>query len=128
MPGASYTIVEDNPWVKPIVDLIAEAADDPDGDPITLVSVQNPVGGAVSMDATNVVFIPTINSFGQASFEMTIEASGVQASGTISITVTEFVGTPPPPSPQPVSVEVRTITVADITFDDGSVETDIPVG
>jgi len=62
---------------------------DPDGDPINLISVQGAVGGTVIINGGgDVVFTPTPETSGPASFTYTIEdTSGVQSTATVSLTI-----------------------------------------
>ncbi|MFO1264312.1 MAG: retention module-containing protein [Rhodoferax sp.] len=60
---------------------------DPDGDALTILSVQNPVLGTVSLVNGNVVFTPTPNVAGPASFTYTIsDGHGGTSTATVNIT------------------------------------------
>ncbi|MXN66503.1 hypothetical protein GR183_16430 [Stappia sp. GBMRC 2046] len=73
---------------------------DPDGDVLTVYSVQNAVNGAVSINQDgNVIFTPAAGYTGGASFEYTITDGEAFASATVNISVTslqeiaDYVGT-----------------------------------
>jgi uncharacterized protein YegL len=69
--------------------LLANDTDADAGDTKTLVSVQNPVNGTVSIVAGNVVFTPTANYYGPATFTYTIkDAAGATSTATVNLTVT----------------------------------------
>ncbi len=61
---------------------------DPDGDTFTLVSVQGAVNGSVSLVGANVIFTPTSNYEGPASFTYTIrDALGAISTANVNIGV-----------------------------------------
>ncbi len=63
--------------------------DDPDGDALTISAVANAVGGSVSIDGGNVLFTPTRNFNGQASFTYTLsDGHGGTDTATASFEVT----------------------------------------
>ncbi|NJD07681.1 MAG: retention module-containing protein, partial [Methylococcaceae bacterium] len=63
---------------------------DPDGDPLTIVSVQNPPPGTVPLGADGqIVYTPTADYNGPASFTYTVRApAGATATATVPINVT----------------------------------------
>ena len=61
---------------------------DPNADPLTITSVQAPAGGTVALVNGNVVFTPTPNYSGPASFTYTIsDGNGGTATATVNLTV-----------------------------------------
>lgn len=60
---------------------------DVDGDVLTISSVSNGVNGSVSIDGDNVVFTPSGNYFGSASFDYTISDGDLTNTATVFITV-----------------------------------------
>ena len=77
--------VEDMPLDIPVADLLANDVD-PDGDTLTIVSVQGAVNGAVSMTGGTITFTPDADHSGLATFTYTVEdAAGVQRDATVSI-------------------------------------------
>ncbi len=61
---------------------------DVDGDTIQGVSIQNAVNGEVSYDGTNVIFAPTLNYSGPASFTYTItDGKGGTSTATVNLTI-----------------------------------------
>lgn len=61
--------------------------EDVDGDTLSLISVSNPVSGSVFIDGDNVVFTPTTNYNGSASFDYTVSDGALTDTATVSITV-----------------------------------------
>jgi len=68
------------------------------GQTLTVNSVSNPVGGTVSISGGNVLFTPTADYFGPASFQYTVQDNGTtngnpdpktSAPATVSFTITE---------------------------------------
>jgi hypothetical protein len=91
---------------------------DENGQTLTIISVGSAVGGTVSISGTDVIFSPTLNFNGAASFSYTIEDNGttagaltpLTANGTVSFTVT-------PVNDPPVAVaDLLYSTVEDITL------------
>ncbi len=66
---------------------------DPDGDALSLVSVQDAQGGTVALDGLgNIVFTPTKDYFGSASFTYTTQdPSGARATAQVVVAVTPVV-------------------------------------
>ncbi|MFC3115100.1 retention module-containing protein [Cellvibrio fontiphilus] len=68
---------------------------DPDGDTLSILSVQDPVNGSVSIVGGNAVFTPTAGYSGPASFTYSVsDGQGGTATATVNINVTA-VNTPP---------------------------------
>ncbi|SMC29733.1 VCBS repeat-containing protein [Andreprevotia lacus DSM 23236] len=83
------TSPEDTPLtISPL--LLLSNDGDPDGDPLTIVSVQDPVHGTLSIDANNnIVFTPDPNYNGPASFSYTIDdGRGGTATATVNLNIT----------------------------------------
>ncbi len=71
---------------------------DPEGDPLSIVSVQDAVNGSVTIVNGSPMFQPTPGYIGPASFTYTVsDGQGGTATATVSIDVTA----PPPPFLQP---------------------------
>lgn len=60
---------------------------DRDGDAIKVHSVQDPIGGTVEWNGINVIFTPTLNFNGQASFAYTIDDGYLISTSTVLVTV-----------------------------------------
>ena len=86
-----FTIDEDTPLVLTPAALLFND-NDPEGDTLTLVSVQGAVGGTVAISPSgNVVFDPTPDTFGPASFTYTIDdGNGGTDNATVNITVSSI--------------------------------------
>ncbi len=61
---------------------------DVDGDPLTVVSVDNPTNGSVLLVLGTVTFTPAANYFGPAGFDYTISDGTVTATAHVDVTVT----------------------------------------
>ncbi len=71
----------------PVTTLLANDTD-VDGDKLSIVSVQNPVNGSVSISGNNVVFVPTSNYEGPASFTYTArDPMGATSTATVNVSV-----------------------------------------
>ncbi|MDZ4262981.1 MAG: Ig-like domain-containing protein, partial [Pseudomonadota bacterium] len=71
----------------PVATLLANDTDI-DGDKLTIVSVQAPVNGSVSISGTNVVFTPSSNYEGPASFTYTVrDPAGATSTATVNVSV-----------------------------------------
>ncbi len=58
---------------------------------LTIISVSSPLGGTVAISGTNVLFTPTLNYNGPASFTYVVQDSGLPpltATGNVSFTIT----------------------------------------
>ncbi len=60
---------------------------DVDGDTLSVVSVQDAVGGTVSLTGGVVAFVPSPDTHGSASFTYTVSDGAANATATVSITV-----------------------------------------
>ena len=71
-------------------DLLANDVD-ADGDALSIKSVQSAVNGTVEIDGNgNIVFMPTEDFFGDASFEYTLsDGRGGESSATVDVSVTD---------------------------------------
>jgi len=85
---SSYTTFEDTPLTLSAAMLLGNDSD-PDGDPLTIQSVHGAVGGSVGFDQEgNVVFTPTSNYHGAASFTYTIsDGNGGTDTATVNLMV-----------------------------------------
>lgn len=85
----AYTTNEDVALVTPFATLLANDAD-PEGELLTLVSVQAAVNGTVSVSGSNVTFEPTAGFHGAASYSYTVQdASGGTATHSVTVTVND---------------------------------------
>lgn len=83
----AVTTAMNTPVSIPVSTLLANDTD-PDGDVLTVVSVQSPVQGTVSLVGGNVTFTPASNFEGSASFTYTIEdPQGASSTATVTVTV-----------------------------------------
>ncbi|AEG93382.1 Ig-like domain-containing protein [Ramlibacter tataouinensis] len=79
---------EDQAVTIPAATLLANDSD-ADGQALTLTSVQNAVGGTVALVGGNVVFTPTADYHGPASFTYTVsDGQGGSTTATVSLAVT----------------------------------------
>ncbi|MGI9367085.1 MAG: tandem-95 repeat protein [Rhizobiaceae bacterium] len=84
----TYIIIEDTNLVLSQSDLLANDSD-PENDALTLVSVENPFNGSVSLSGGTITFVPDPNYNGPASFEYTLRDSyGETATATVAVMVT----------------------------------------
>jgi VCBS repeat-containing protein len=94
----SKTATEDTPLSFPTSDLAANDAEGPPNEAaqnLTVVSVQSPTNGTVSLTDGTITFTPAANFNGAASFAYTVRDNGTsngaadakEASGAVSITV-----------------------------------------
>src|SRR5205085_2061782 len=75
-------------WTNPFGILLVNDTD-VDGDTLTITSVNNAVGGTVSIVGTNVIFSPTLNFNGSASFDYTVsDGHGGTDIGSVTFTIT----------------------------------------
>ena len=82
------TTLEDTPVLISVSSLLGNDSD-PDGDPITVASVQSGVGGTVSLANGVITFTPNPNFNGPASFTYTIsDGNGGFSTATVAINVT----------------------------------------
>jgi VCBS repeat-containing protein len=84
----ALTTTEDTALTTSIASLLGND-EDPEGEDLTLASVQGALNGTVQKVGSNVVFTPTADFFGAASYTYTVEdESGGTATHTVSVTVT----------------------------------------
>ncbi|WP_313286089.1 Ig-like domain-containing protein [Stutzerimonas kunmingensis] len=107
--GDSLQTTEDVPLSLSSADLLGNDSD-PDGDALTLVSVQKAVNGTVELVNGNVVFTPTANYSGPASFEYSVsDGNGGSATATATISISAVADAPvlnaaPASVPQPTGL------------------------
>jgi VCBS repeat-containing protein len=83
---------------------------DPDGDTLTVTSVQGATNGTVSLSGGNVTFTPTANYNGPASFTYTVsDGNGGTSTATVNVTVTAV--NDPPVNTLPASFTTNEDTV-----------------
>ncbi len=82
------TTPEDTPLTIAPSELLLNDSD-PDGDPLEIISVQNPVNGSVAMVGGEIIFTPSADYNGDASFTYTIsDGKGGTDTATVNIDVT----------------------------------------
>ncbi|WCR45859.1 chitobiase/beta-hexosaminidase C-terminal domain-containing protein [Stutzerimonas stutzeri] len=107
--GDSFQTTEDVSLSLSSADLLGNDSD-PDGDALTLVSVQKAVNGTVELVNGNVVFTPTANYSGPASFEYSVsDGNGGSATATATISISAVADAPvlnaaPASVPQPTGL------------------------
>jgi VCBS repeat-containing protein len=101
-------------------DLLANDTDI-DGDFLNLISVSAPVHGSVVIDGNNIVFTPTANYNGPASFNYTISDGILTSTTTVSITVNPVNDAP---VAEPVSVTTSEDTPVTINLSASDVDGD----
>ena len=93
---------------------------DVDLDTLSITAVGNPVGGTVNIVGSNVVFVPTFNFNGAASFDYTLSDGALTDTGLVTFTITA-VNDAPNGSDKSLSTSKNTqlvITAADFGFTD----------
>ncbi len=111
--GDSLQTTEDVSLSLSSADLLGNDSD-PDGDALTLVSVQKAVNGTVELVNGNVVFTPTANYSGPASFEYSVsDGNGGSATATATISISAVADAPvlnaaPASVPQPTGLLLQT--------------------
>ena len=80
----AYSIDEDVLFEVPVAELLAGDTD-PDGDPLTLIAVQNATNGTVLLVGDTVRFTPNPDYFGPASFEYVVSDGYDTATQTVSL-------------------------------------------
>ncbi|WP_146029760.1 Ig-like domain-containing protein, partial [Stutzerimonas stutzeri] len=109
----SFQTAEDTPLSLDSADLLGNDGD-PDGDALSLVNVQNAVNGTVELANGNVVFTPTANYSGPASFEYTVsDGNGGTATATAILSIGAVADAPvlttaPTSAPQPTGLLLQT--------------------
>ncbi len=84
--GDAFTTPEDVALVIPSTAVLANDHD-PDLDPLTVVSVANPVHGSVSYQNQTITFTPDFNYFGPAAFDYTISDGALTATAQVIVSV-----------------------------------------
>lgn len=94
--------------------------DDPDGDPLTITSVSDPVNGSTTIDGSNIVYTPDAGFSGTDEFTYAIsDGNGGIASANVTVTVTP-VDDPPTASFTHDCAEL-TCSFTDTSTDDGTI-------
>jgi VCBS repeat-containing protein len=92
----STSTAEDTPLTLAPAALLSNDSD-PDGDALSIVSVQDASHGSVQLVGGNVVFTPAANYHGPASFTYTVsDGKGGTATATVSVAVTPVNDAPNP--------------------------------
>ena len=123
----SLTMIEDTPISLSPTSLIGNDSD-LDGDPLTIISVQGASNGTVAMVGGNVVFTPSPNFSGPASFTYTIsDGRGGTSTATVNLTVLP-VNDPPvavdDSGPSTLEDTPVTVSVASLLGNDFDIEGD----
>ncbi|MBC7951184.1 MAG: cadherin-like domain-containing protein, partial [Rhodospirillaceae bacterium] len=85
--GDAYVTAEDSPLVISTASLLANDGD-VEGSALSITSVDNAVGGTVTLSGGTVVFTPTANTSGNASFTYTVsDGTGGISTATVAVTV-----------------------------------------
>ena len=83
----ALSATEDTPLVLSLADLTGNDTD-PDGDVLSIISVQTPVNGSVALEGGNITFTPNPNFNGPASFSYTVDdGRGGTDTATVNLTV-----------------------------------------
>ncbi|MEQ9325703.1 MAG: S8 family serine peptidase, partial [Rhodospirillales bacterium] len=111
----SLSGTEDTALVIDPATLLANDSD-PEDDPISITAVGNALGGTVAFDGSgNIVFTPTADHFGTATFNYTVsDGRGGHAQGTVSI---DLAATPDAPVATPTlgGTQINEDTVTDFS-------------
>jgi len=142
-PDATST-TEDTP-VTVLASTLLSNDTDAEGNALTLTSVQNPVGGTVGLDGSgDVVFTPTADFSGAASFEYSVSDGTNTSTQTVTVAVTAVNDAPTASGPVALSMnedgallittsaltgntvdaDGDALTVSGLTLNDGGVLTD----
>ncbi|MDX1929827.1 MAG: choice-of-anchor I family protein [Pirellulaceae bacterium] len=102
-----------------IATLIANDSD-PNGDTLSITAVSNPVGGTVSISGTDVLFTPTLNFNGPASFEYTLSDGSLNDTGAVNFAVTPVNDVPLAQASSVTTTEdtAKTFAASDFLFSD----------
>ena len=74
----------------PVSTLLNNDTDD-NGDTLTLISVSNPINGTVTLNANEIVFVPTQNFIGEATFHYTIsDGNGETSIALVTVTIQDL--------------------------------------
>ena len=111
------TTLEDTPVV---INVLANDSD-PDGDPLTISSVSQPLNGTAAISSTVIVYTPTLNFFGVEVLTYTISDGSLTDSASITVTVVP-VNDPPTISDIPDQSTRVGIPVGPLTFTVGDVD------
>ncbi|MBK9237880.1 MAG: retention module-containing protein [Rhodoferax sp.] len=83
----ALSATEDTPLTMTLADLVGNDTD-PDGDVLSILSVQAPINGTVVLSGGNVIFTPDANYNGPASFSYTLsDGRGGSDTATVNLTV-----------------------------------------
>lgn len=122
--GDSFGTAEDTPLLIPVGNLLANDSD-VEGNPLTVSSVGNAVGGTVSIAGGNVTFTPAANFNGTASFDYTVsDGQGGVTTQTATVAVSA-VNDAPTPSADSFTMNEDTslsISVASLLANDTDIE------
>lgn len=82
----AFDAVEDTMLMTPVAELLANDVD-PEGKPLSIVSVQDAVNGVVELVGDKVVFTPNADYNGPASYTYTITDGDKESTATVNLTV-----------------------------------------
>ena len=89
-PIANDDAAETNESVSVLIDVLANDSD-PDGDPLSLISVADPDGGATSIEGEEIRYTPDPGFSGSDAFEYTVgDDRGGSAMANVTVTVNAF--------------------------------------
>ncbi|GAD01157.1 glycosyl hydrolase family 8 [Agarivorans albus] len=101
----SVTTAQDTPLVVSVL----QNDSDPDGDAISIVSFTQASNGSVSQVGDGLSYSPNSNYSGSDSFSYTISDGQLEASATVSVTVTDTTVNNPPSACFTVSIDAATV-------------------
>ena len=87
-PDLTVTGAQDEPLIVALSGLLVNDSD-PNGDPLTITSVQDPIGGTATLMSTHVVFVPDPDLNGSAEFAyVACDPGNLCALATVVLTFT----------------------------------------
>ena len=103
----------------PVTIDVLDNDNDPDGDPLTIVSVTQPATGSVTIAGNSVIYMTSATFPTVDSFTYTIEdGRGGSATATVSVTVAGAPNQPPVAAPDAVATPVNTPVTLDVLAND----------
>ncbi|WOJ97249.1 tandem-95 repeat protein [Congregibacter brevis] len=128
--AANYATDEDAPLEIALLDLLADSnAVDTDGGTLSITGVGNAVGGTVAVVDGSIVFTPTEDFFGDASFDYTVQdGQGGAVPLTAAIAVNSVNDAPVGQSDDGGDVEALQQIIIDVLANDSDLETALDVG
>ncbi len=87
--STTYAATEDTPRVFSIAALLADLADDVDGDAVSFVSATSPAGGTLAVDGDTLTFTPTPDYAGIGWFFLTVTDGALNGGNWIYLDIAE---------------------------------------